>query len=295
MATAMARDGTPVSTVIPMSAASAQPDPHRANTMRDLQRFMLKSSSVGITQQTVASDLESLNALLPGGGFPTASLVEWVSDQPGLSATTIAMNCIRPFLKQPGCLAVVDGRHDFYALAAQAAGIPLQRMLLIRPGEFTICQSADESSPKQNRHRSNRKSQTQQADTLWALEQAARCPGVRVVLCWLDRVSTTVLRRLQLAVERSGVTVFIMRPASVLNQPSWADLRLQVSMSSIPCRADTTRSTDRQRILSVRLLKSRQTVIQQRRQALLKIDDETGTVSAISELADPATATTAAV
>ena len=123
MATAMARDGTPVSTVIPMSAASAQPDPHRANTMRDLQRFMLKSSSVGITQQTVASDLESLNALLPGGGFPTASLVEWVSDQPGLSATTIAMNCIRPFLKQPGCLAVVDGRHDFYALAAQAAGL----------------------------------------------------------------------------------------------------------------------------------------------------------------------------
>lgn len=261
--------------------------------MRELQRVMLKSSSASITQQTVPSDLPTLNALLPDGGFSTASLVEWVSDLPGLAATTIALHCVRPFLVQPGCLAVVDGHHEFYPLAARSAGIAFSRMLLIRPGVV-----GDRISGARVDRWESSKAKALQADTLWSLEQAARCPGVRVVLCWLDRVSTTVLRRLQLAVERSGTTVFILRPPSVLNQPSWADLRLHVSavtqsVPSVQCGFAGCGAADYQRLLSVRLLKSRQTVLEKQQRALLKIDDETGAVSAISELADPATATPA--
>ncbi len=286
----MTRDGTPVSTVIPMSAASAQPDPQRADTMRDLQRFMLKSSSTGITQQTVASDLESLNALLPEGGFPTASLVEWVSEQPGLSATTIALNCIRSFLKQPGCLAVIDGHHDFHPLAAQAVGIPLPRMLLIRPGQHATPGLTEQPQATRTNRSRTRRTKPEQADALWALEQSARCPGVRVVLCWLDRVSTTVLRRLQLAVERSGVTVFIMRPAAALQQPSWADLRLQVSLAAVPGGSSQGDTQPNDRAVSVQLLKSRHPVVQRLQPALLKIDHETGAVLTIPELAGSAMA-----
>ena len=278
-----------------MSAASADNLIARADTMRELQRVMLKSSSASITQQTVPSDLPSLNALLPDGGFSTASLVEWVSDLPGLAATTIALHCVRPFLVQPGCLAVVDGHHEFYQLAARSAGIAFSRMLLIRPAGVSGRISGGGAG-----RLGSATAGSQQADMLWSLEQAARCPGVRVVLCWLDRVSATVLRRLQLAVERSGVTVFMMRPPSVLNQPSWADLRLRVSAVTQSCQMAGSRlsegsETDGQRLLSVRLLKSRQTVVEKQQRALLKIDDETGAVSAISELADPATAATAVV
>ncbi|MCA9033567.1 MAG: hypothetical protein KDA91_00495 [Planctomycetaceae bacterium] len=234
-------------------SASAQSD-----TLHDLRRQLNKSFTVGITQDVVASDYSALNQLLPDGGFPTASLVEWVSDQPGSAATTVALNCLRPQLKKPGCLAVIDSRRDFYPLAAGSAGIPLSRLLLIRP-------------PQQ--------------EMLWALEQTARSVGVRAILCWLDRVSSTALRRLQLAVERSGVTIFLMRPSSVLMQSSWADLRLHVSRVTLPCH-------DVGKAISIRVLKSRQSVLQRQQSVLLKIDDETGALFTIPELADPASSAT---
>lgn len=275
--------------------------PIRSDTLRELRRQLLKSVTAGVTQQTVPTGLADLDALLPGGGFPTASVLEWVSLHPGLSAASVALHCIPAFLKLPGCLAVVDPRHEFCAAAAETAGVPLSRLLLIRPVEAAeqtgtahlsqtagrpAVQAVDRRLPRYGPRRSLR-----QSETLWSLEQAARCPGVRVVLCWLDRVPSTVLRRLQLAVEHSGVSVFLIRPAAVLQQPSWADYRLQVGLAE-PHELAVQRQqlpVPAPRVLSVRLLRSRQT-LQHSGPALLKMDHETGVVRTFSELADSATA-----
>lgn len=129
----------------------------------------------------------------------------------------LSLQCIRQLLQNPGALVVIDIDHDFNCTAAVTAGIPLERLLLIRPP------LPENSSAASARSR-----------LLWALEQTARCPGVCAVLCRLDRASSTVLRRLQLAVEASGVTVFLLRPASCLALTSWADLRLQLDSALTP-------------------------------------------------------------
>lgn len=235
----------------------------RSGVLRTLRQQLLKSQTSAAGRQVVSTGLPALDAILPENGLPTASVVEWVSECPGLSAATVSLHCAASFLQWPGCLAVVDLRHEFHAAAAEAAGISLSRLLLIRPQE--------------------------PAEALWSLEQAARCPGVRVVLCWLDRVSLTVLRRLQLAVERSGTSVFLIRPAAVLQQASWADYRLQTGGSGHGTEADQGAEgcLRKDRVISVRVRRSRHAVVHQGC-ALLKTDYETGAVLATSELADPA-------
>jgi hypothetical protein len=81
----------------------------------------------------------------------------------------------------------------------------------------------------------------------------------------MDRSTAAVMRRLQLSVEQSGVTLVLIRPSSVLHQPSFADLRLLVTPASDstngqatdanqakPCRAIHTTRT-----YNIRLLRSR--------------------------------------
>lgn len=230
--------------------------------LSQLRQQLQKTRPASLMVQTVETGLKVLDDILPGHGFSTGSVVEWISDQPGMFAGSIALSCIRPFLKMSGCLAVIDSHGEFYLPAAVARGIPASRILLVRPDH--------------------------PSDSLWALEQASLSAGVRVVLCWLDRVSSTVMRRLQLAVERSGVTVFLIRPAQVLQQPSWADLRLTLTTGR-PVAVEPSSDMIDHQLITVRLVRSRHT-IRPTNPAILKIDHETGAVHSVCQLADSAAA-----
>ncbi|MEJ7912437.1 MAG: Error-prone repair protein ImuA [Chitinophagaceae bacterium] len=50
-----------------------------------------------------------------------------------------------------------------------------------------------------------------EADLLWAVEEALKCKGLASVVAEIKELSFTASRRLQLAVEQSGVTGFILR------------------------------------------------------------------------------------
>ena len=252
----------------------------RTEAIQSLRRQLLASQRSQTVQQIISTDLKSVDALLPHGGLPTASLIEWISDDHGLSATSIALKSIAPMLTLPGCLAIIDECHDFHADTARRHGIPLSRMLLIRPTRAASVQSMTSHS------RFVRQASATHSDALWSLEQTARCPGVRVVLTFLKQASSAVMRRLQLAVERSGVTVVLIRPVSILHQPSFADLRLHVTAVQ-PKMASVTGCCR----LNIQLLRSRHEV-QHTGHAQLEVDHETGAVHSISELADskPATA-----
>ena len=258
-----------------MSAAAV-----RIKAIQALQRQLLITRQTQTFQQIIPTGLMSVDRLLPHSGLPTASLIEWVSDDVGLSAASIALKSIAPMLRLSGCLAIIDERHDFYADAARCHGIPFSRMLLIRPTHAV-------SGPSTTSHsRFVRQASATHSDALWALEQTARCPGVRVVLSFLEMASSAVMRRLQLAVERSGVTMVLVRPASILHQPSFADLRLHVTAVQPALIGLTGR-----RRVQVQLLRSRHG-LQHLEYAQLEVDHETGAVHSISELADskPATA-----
>jgi protein ImuA len=48
-------------------------------------------------------------------------------------------------------------------------------------------------------------------DILWVMEEALKCPGLAVVVAEIQEISFTASRRLQLAVEKSRVTGFLLR------------------------------------------------------------------------------------
>lgn len=224
----------------------------RAETIQTLRRQLVSSQKSPSVQKCIPTGLSSLDQLLPGGGLPTSALIEWISDDAGQATASMALRAIRPMLALPGCLSVIDERHDFYADAARAQGIPLSRILLIRPRRTVELATTA-------KRRFVRRTSVSENEALWALEQSARCPGVRTILCWLDRATSAIMRRLQLAIERSGVTIMLIRSASALAQASFADLRLHVKP-----RKCSTENTSRPQVCSrtersfqVRLLRSR--------------------------------------
>src|SRR5437879_823888 len=64
-----------------------------------------------------------------------------------------------------------------------------------------------------------------EADALWALDQALRCPGVGAVWAVCDRLDVRDSRRLQLAAECGGTLGLFIRPARLRGQPTWADVQ----------------------------------------------------------------------
>lgn len=245
----------------------------RTDVIRRLRQRLLTAQQTPVTGPVVSSGLPQLDRLLPHGGLRPGSVVECVSTVPGLSAATLSLQCIRQLLQNPGAFAVIDSDHEFNSAAAAAVGIATERLLLIRPPR-----SESLPTPSARPRQSTPSACPRQ---LWSLEQTARCPGVRAVLCRLDRASSTVLRRLQLAVEASGVTVFLLRPASCLKLTSWADLRLQLDPEISPRHPATC--------LTVRVTHSRHAV-EHHGIVRLKVHHETGVVSEVPQLADPATA-----
>lgn len=248
----------------------------KAEAIHSLRRQLQASHRVQTVQQILPTGLTSLDAILPHGGLPAGSLIEWISEDAGLNAASIALKSIVPMMTLHGCLAIVDEHHEFYADSARGHGIPLSRLLLIRPALAATGPARVTSSHS----RFVRQASAAHSDALWALEQTARCPGVRVTMAFLEQASSAVMRRLQLAIERSGVTIVLMRPTSILNQPSFADLRLYVTTAQ-PARAGIAG----RRTLKVQLLRSRHG-LQHTGHALLEVEHETSAVHSISELAD---------
>lgn len=231
---------------------------HRSQAIESLRRQLRANRPVSAEASVIGTGLAALDDILPGGGLPQGSVIEWISDGPGQSATSLALRCAASFLSKPGCLAVIDEGREFFPASLEAHGIPLARLLLVRANARSI-NLMQEKKTGRRRTAAQDSSQTLtdrelHSQSLWALEQATRCRGVAVVLSWLDRCSSAVVRRLQLATENSGVTVMLMRPASSLKQPSFADLRLHVASLSAPGRLPA------QRTLRISLLKSRQKI-----------------------------------
>lgn len=243
--------------------------------LQELRAQLAKSSPTRHSQESVSTGLPLLDKHLPGNGLPSASVVEWVADGPGLRTTSLALKCGAALMRKPGALAVVDPYQDFHASALKPTGISLSRLLLIRP-------SAQPSESSESvALTGGMLTSADRSNTLWTLEQVSRCSGVRLVICWIDRLSSTVQRRLQLAVERSGVTVFLIRPATALNQPSWADLRFHLQSCPEADRPEVGHSEVR-----LKLVKTRHSIVSNTH---LRLDwnHETGDVREISELARP--------
>ena len=167
----------------------------------------------------VSTGHPSLDAALPGGGWPLGAITELLCDVCGIGEFSLLLPALVTLARGGRHLACIAPPHLPYAPALRQAGVPLERLLLIQP------EGGD--APRLS---------------LWAAEQLLRCPAVGAVLLWPGAIDERRVRRLQLAAETGGGCGLLYRPTRAAQQPSPAALRLQLQAASDGLRIQIRKS-----------------------------------------------------
>lgn len=152
----------------------------------------------------ISTHIKDLDELLPGHGLPLGALTEVLAEA-GTGALTLALLLGKSAIERGNAWAVVDPHGTFYPPAAQALGLDVSRLILLRP------------NPQHPQH------------TGWCFTQALRCSEIGASFLMTRSGDNMAYRRFQLAVERGGGQGFIVRPTDAVRKPCWAALRLRVA------------------------------------------------------------------
>jgi hypothetical protein len=137
-------------------------------------------------RKTFSTGLACLDALLPEGGFARGAIHELLSDPAHGSPKTFALLLARAVRGDAGEIVWSDPRRKLYPPALSAAGVPLERLLLLRPASA--------------------------ADEIWAIAECLACRGVAAMVAAPPKLSRVEARRIQLAAERGGGVGILLRP-----------------------------------------------------------------------------------
>jgi hypothetical protein len=184
-----------------------------AEVLADARVWKLKGASAAPARPVWSTGRSSLDARLPGGGWPTASLIEVLLEDTGLGEVQLflpALVACQGRAESPW-LIWISPPHEPYAPALAQQGIKLNRLLVVRPPSAT--------------------------EALWAAEQALSSGVCAAVFLWLKGTDDRWLRRLKLAAEAGGALGVLFRPERHRYESSPATLRLLVSKgeTETPC------------------------------------------------------------
>ena len=148
-----------------------------------------------------------LDAQLPGGGWPTATLSEVLHDGVGIGEVSFLAAALAKAAEGQRMIAWVNAPYLPYAPALAQAGIALERGLVVRPAS--------------------------REDALWAAEQSLKSGACGAVLLWLGQQAGArrhdeyaCLRRLQMSAEAGRSMAVFFRPANAENLSTPAHLRV---------------------------------------------------------------------
>ena len=176
-----------------------------AEILADARVWKLKDASAAPARPVWSTGRSSLDARLPGGGWPTASLIEVLLEDDGLGEIQLFLPALVACQSrvESSWLIWIAPPHEPYAPALAQQGIQLNRLLVVRPPSAT--------------------------EALWAAEQALRSGVCAAVFLWLRGTDDRWLRRLKLAAEEGGALGVLFRPARHRFESSPATLRLAIS------------------------------------------------------------------
>ncbi len=109
-----------------------------------------------LPETTIPSGHAELDAELPGGGWPRGNLTELLVDQGGVGEMSLLLPALAHLSAAGGWLALVAPPWQAHAPAWQAAGIALERLVVVRAGQ----------------------------QVGWCVEQLLACGGFAGVLAW---------------------------------------------------------------------------------------------------------------
>jgi hypothetical protein len=154
---------------------------------------------------TFSTGCSAIDAWLPGDGLHPATLTEWVAAHESVAAGSLAILAAAHRLRQidDRPLVVVDPEGTVYPPAVSALGVPVERLIWLRPSNA--------------------------AEALWATDQALRCGAVAAVWANLPmRLQDRDGRRLQLAAETGRTPGLLVRGFHARGKPSFAEVQFYV-------------------------------------------------------------------
>jgi len=131
--------------------------------------------------------LDAIEEALPGGLFPTGAVHEFICPERELAAASggFIAGMLRSLMPQ--------GAVGIWISSGQACYPPVLKLYGLEPANFLFIRVQREK------------------DVLWALEESLKYQGLAAVIAEVRELSFTESRRLQLAVETSRVTGFVLR------------------------------------------------------------------------------------
>jgi protein ImuA len=161
----------------------------KAEIIERLQKeiFSLQGLRTAGLPAAMDTGLGQIAQAFPNGNFPVAAVHEFIcADHEHAAATSGFVSCILSSLMHGRGAAVWIG-------STQAVFPPALRSFGVDPEKIIFI------------HAKNQK------EILWCMEEALKCEGLAAVICEIKEISFTESRRLQLAVEKSRVTGFVLR------------------------------------------------------------------------------------
>jgi protein ImuA len=172
----------------PENLNNVKPTAEKIQMARQLQAKINAMQGLGKPgNEPATAGLAPFTAAFPGTVFPTGAIHEFISYEAANAASTSGFitAVTGKLIKKGGlCLWVGNGRKVFPA-GLKHFGLEPDRMVFI-------------NAPRVK-------------DALWIIEEALKCEALTAVIGEVKELSFTDSRRLQLAVEHSGVTGFIHR------------------------------------------------------------------------------------
>jgi protein ImuA len=170
-------------------------------SLDEIHPSLWRASQLGrASGRTVDTGYSTLSAELPGGGWPQGALVELCVQQAGSGEIRLLAPALATVSKRS--VAILQPPRVLNATALQYIGLPVDKMLLVRP-KLT-------------------------ADALWAAEQILKAGTCGALVFWQEHLRQESLRRLQLAARSSEMLFFVVRPLARALDSSPAELRLTV-------------------------------------------------------------------
>lgn len=133
------------------------------------------------------SGLGFMNAAFPNGVFPTGCIHEFIttSKENASASTGFIAGLLSGLMNNTGASVWISSARMIYPPALKLFGLD--------PGHFIFMNVRNEK------------------DILWVMDEALKCPSLSAVIAETRNLSFTESRRLQLAVEQSKVTGFVLR------------------------------------------------------------------------------------
>lgn len=162
-----------------------------ADIIRQLERDILplqgyKPPTAG---KAVAFHLGPIERAFPQHRFPTGAIHEFISRTSEQAAATAGFlsGLLAPLMKNGGACLWITGKKKLFPPGTAIYGLAPDRLIFVELSK--------------------------EKDIRWAMEEALKCEALAAVIGEISELSFTDSRRLQLAVEQSRVTGFLLRHA----------------------------------------------------------------------------------